>query len=82
MKEILKYLFNYLAQFPHETIMIAAVAILFFGAIIEALPVGIFMPMESTTIFLGILAYKGILDIKILISRLYFLVATVAGVGG
>jgi len=67
MKEILKYLFNYLAQFPHETIMIVAVVILFFGAIVEAFPIGIFMPMESTAVFLGILAYKGILDIKILI---------------
>ena len=30
-------------------------------------PIGIFIPMESTAIFLGILAQKGILDIKILI---------------
>jgi len=67
MKEILEYFFNYLAQFPHETIIVISITILFLGSILEALPVGVFIPMESTAVFLGILAYKGILDIKILI---------------
>jgi membrane protein DedA with SNARE-associated domain len=45
------------------TIFLAVTGAVFVGSIIESLPIiGMFMLMQSLTIFLGILAYEGIVD--------------------
>lgn len=71
MHEVLESIFNYLAQFPHETLTAVAISILFFGSILEALPVGVFIPMETSAVLLGVFSYRGLLDIKILIISVF-----------
>ena len=60
--------FAWIITFPPETVLFIVVSVLFIGSILESIPfAGMFLPMEASTVFFGILAYKGIVDIKILL---------------
>ena len=60
--------FAWIITFPPEIILFIVVNVLFIGSILESIPfAGMFLPMETTTVFFGILAYKGIVDIKVLL---------------
>jgi undecaprenyl-diphosphatase len=65
--------FNWILSYPSDTIFFVIVGVLFFASVVESLPfTGIFFPSESLTIFFGILAFKGIVNIFVLIIVAYF----------
>jgi membrane protein DedA with SNARE-associated domain len=52
---------------------VISLSILFVGSVFESFPViGMFLPMETLTVFFGVLAYKDILDLKLLIIVTFF----------
>jgi undecaprenyl-diphosphatase len=60
--------FSWIVTFPPSMVLLIVVSVLFIGSILESIPMaGMFLPMETTTVFFGILAFKGIVDIKILL---------------
>ena len=60
--------FTWIVTFSPDTILFIVVSILLIGSIFESIPfIGIFLPMETITVFFGILAYKEIVDIKVLL---------------
>ena len=69
---LLEQFFNWVLSFPHNEVLIVSLAIIFFASVFESLPfTGMFFPSESITVFFGVIAYKGIVDIKILIIATY-----------
>jgi membrane protein DedA with SNARE-associated domain len=64
--------FNWILSYPPNTILYVIVGVLFFASIVESLPfTGMFFPTESLTIFFGMLAFKGLVNITILIIVAY-----------
>jgi membrane protein DedA with SNARE-associated domain len=60
--------FNWIFSYPPDTIFFVIVGVLFIASVLESLPfTGMFFPSESLTIFFGILAFKGVVNINILI---------------
>ena len=69
---LLEQFFNWVLSFPHNEVLIISLAIIFFASVFESLPfTGMFFPSESITVFFGVIAYKGIVDIKMLIVATY-----------
>ncbi len=64
--------FNWILSYPSDTIFFVIVGVLFIASVLESLPfTGMFFPSESLTIFFGILAFKGVVNINILIIVAY-----------
>jgi len=64
--------FAWIVTFPPDMILIIVVGVLLIGSILESIPMaGMFLPMATATVFFGILAFKGIVDIKILIASAF-----------
>ena len=69
---LLEQFFNWILSFEHNEVLFLSLAIIFFASVFESLPfTGMFFPSESITVFFGIIAYKGVVDIKILIIATY-----------
>ena len=69
---LLEQFFNWILTFEHNEVLFVSLVIIFFASVFESLPfTGMFFPSASITIFFGIIAYKGIVDIKILIIATY-----------
>ena len=69
---ILEQFFNWILSYPPNMVLVVLVSIIFIASILESLPiVGMLFPSESITVFFGILAFKDIVDIKILIITAY-----------
>lgn len=65
---LLEQFYNWVSSYPPNTILLIIAIILFIATVVESLPfVGILFPSESLTVFFGILAFKGIVDIYALI---------------
>jgi len=70
--DILEQFFNQILSYPPNVVLIVLVLIIFIASILESIPIiGMMFPSESLTVFFGILAFKGIVDIKILIITAY-----------
>jgi len=68
MHHLSELFFAWIVSFPPNIILLVVIGILFIGSVLESIPMaGMFLPMETTTVFFGVLAFKGIVDIKILI---------------
>jgi len=66
---LLEQFFTWILSYPPNIVLFTILAILFIGSILESIPfAGIFFPMETITVAIGVLAFKGIVDIKILIA--------------
>ena len=66
---LLEQFFAWILSYPPNIVLFTVLAILFIGSILESIPfAGIFFPMETVTVAIGVLAFKGIVDIKILIG--------------
>ncbi len=69
---LLEQFFNWILSFPHSEVLIVSIIIIFFASVFESLPfTGMFFPSESITVFFGFIAYKDIIDIKILTIATY-----------
>lgn len=70
--QLLEHFFSWISSYPASTVLIVCVSVLFIASLLESLPfAGMFFPSESLTIFFGVLAFKGVVDIKILIIATY-----------
>ena len=82
LHQLIEQFFNYISVFPKDTINLILLSILFIGSIAESLPLlGMFFPMETYTIILGIFTYKGIVDLKtaIIVAFLGLLTGDIIG---
>jgi len=62
---LIEEFFAYISSYPKDITNMVILGILFVGSIIESLPfIGMFFPMETFTVLVGVFAYKGIIDIK------------------
>ena len=62
---LIEEFFSYISSYPKDITNIIILGILFIGSILESLPfIGMFFPMETFTVLVGVFAYKGIIDIK------------------
>lgn len=69
---LLKHFYGWILSYPHSLVLWVIISIIFVASVLESLPLlGMMFPSESLTIFFGILAYKGIVDIWILIIATY-----------
>ncbi|MFK5881176.1 MAG: bifunctional DedA family/phosphatase PAP2 family protein [Sulfurospirillum sp.] len=69
---ILEQFFNWISSYPSNMVLTILILIILIASILESLPiVGMMFPSETLTIFFGILAFKGIVDIRILIITAY-----------
>lgn len=65
---LLEQFYTRVLSYPPVTILIIISSILFIASILESIPfAGIFFPSESLTVFFGMMAYKGIINIELLI---------------
>ena len=69
---LLLQLFNWILSFPQNELLFVSIIIIFFASVFESLPItGMVFPSESIIVFFGIISYKGIIDIKVLIITTY-----------
>lgn len=69
---MLSNFFEWILSYPPNTILIVSISVIFIASVVESLPfAGMMFPSESLTVFFGILAFKGIVDIKVLIIATY-----------
>jgi len=69
---ILEQFFNWISSYPSNMVLTILILIILIASILESLPIiGMMFPSESLTIFFGILAFKGIVDIRVLIITAY-----------
>jgi len=65
---LLEQFSNWILSYPPNIVLFVCVAIIFVASVVESLPfAGMFFPSESLIVFFGVLAFKGVVDIKILI---------------
>jgi len=63
---LIEEFFAYISSYPKDITNLIILGILFIGSILESLPfIGMFFPMETFTVLVGVFSYKGIIDIKI-----------------
>lgn len=69
---LLEEFYKWILSYPPNTILIVSISVIFIASVVESLPfAGMMFPSESLTVFFGILAFKGIVDIKVLIVATY-----------
>ena len=65
---LLEQFYSWVLSYPPMTILLIIATILFIASILESIPfAGMFFPSETLTVFFGMMAYKGIVNIEILI---------------
>ncbi|HFU74714.1 MAG TPA: phosphatase PAP2 family protein [Arcobacter sp.] len=65
---LLEQFYSWVLSYPSMTILLIVATILFIASIVESIPfAGMFFPSETLTVFFGMMAYKGIVNIEVLI---------------
>lgn len=68
LHHLLEQFYSWVLSYPAMIILLIIATILFIASILESIPfAGMFFPSETLTVFFGMMAYKGIVNIEILI---------------
>jgi len=69
---LLEQFYDWILSYPPNVILTILILIILIASVLESLPIaGMMFPSESLTVFFGILAFKGIVDIRVLIITVY-----------